>query len=131
MLVKFMGQVLGDSQAEVIRERNAVVLTFGHGDVAPMVGAVDAGSAIRIGGLVSGKLNSFRIQSAEAIDPRKGSHKITARWRHFCLWIFLAVCNIDYRIEISSRCTLSQTVEHELWDCEAAILFPTGSSISA
>ena len=68
MSVKFMGQVIGDSQAEVIRKRDAVVLTFGHGDVAPMVGAIDAGSAIRIGGLVSGKLNSFRIQSAEAID---------------------------------------------------------------
>ena len=61
MSVKFMGQVIGDSQAEVIRKRDAVVLTFGRDDAAPLVGAIDVGSAIRIGGLVSGKLNNIRM----------------------------------------------------------------------
>ena len=53
MSIKFVGKVVGDSQTEVIRKQDAAVLTFGRDDVAPLVGAIDAGSAIRIGGLVS------------------------------------------------------------------------------
>ena len=91
MTVKFVGQIVGDSQTEVIIKRDAVVLTFGRGDVTPLVGEVGAGSAIRIGRLVSGKLNGFRMQPTEAIDPREGVHEITARGRHFGLRIFLAI----------------------------------------
>ena len=91
MTVKFLGQIVGESQTEVIRKRDAVVLTFGRGDVTPLVGAIDAGSAIRIGGLVSGKLNGFRMQPTEAIDPREGVHEILARGRHFGLRVFLAI----------------------------------------
>ena len=91
-----MGQIVGDSQTEVIRKRDAVVLTFGRGDVTPLVGAVDAGSAIRIGRLVSGILISFRMQSAITVNPREGSYEVTTRGRHFSLWVFPAVCNRDY-----------------------------------
>ena len=75
----------------MIREQDTVVLTFGRGDVAPLVGAINPGSAIRIGRLVSGKLNGFRMQPTEAIDPREGVHEILARGRHFGLRVFLAI----------------------------------------
>ena len=78
MSVQFMGQVVGDSQTEVIRERYTVVLTFRCDDVAPLVGAIDAGSAIRICGLVSGKLNCVRVQPSEATIHEKA----LTRFRH-------------------------------------------------
>ena len=75
----------------MIRERYTEVMTFGCGDVAPLVGAINPGSAIRLGRLVSGKLNGFRMQPTEAIDPQEGVHEITAQGRHFGLRIFLAI----------------------------------------
>ena len=83
MSVKFVGEVVGDSQTEVIKERYTVVLTFCCDDVASLIGAIDAGSAIRICGLVSGKLNCFRVQPSEAIDPREGAYEVSARGGHF------------------------------------------------
>ena len=86
-----MGDIIGDSQTEVIRKRFAVALTFGCNDVAPLVGAINAGSAIPVRGLVSRQLNSFRVQPSEAIDPQEGVYEILARGRHFGLWVFLAI----------------------------------------
>ena len=85
MSIKFVGKVVGDSQTEVNRERYTVVLTFSCDDVAPLVGAIDAGSAIRICGLVSGKLKRFRVQPTKAIDPREGAYEVSAQGRHFRL----------------------------------------------
>ena len=86
-----MREVLGHSQAEVIRERDTMVLTFRGDHVAPLIGAVYSCSAIRIGVLVSGKLICFRVQPLIAIYPREGAHEVTTRGRHFGLRVFLAV----------------------------------------
>ena len=83
MTIQFVWEGIRHSQAEVIRERYTMVLTFRSDHVAPLIGVVNTSSAIRIGILVSGKLTCFRVESAVTIYPQEGTYEVTTQGRHF------------------------------------------------